>query len=400
MLKIEINPYKRITIKQLYSIIIALLPVISFYRVPFLGFGMATFFAGITIPYVLYVLLNGEKVPVIVFSLAVWMLYFIVRSYDSFQTVFLLIVVLLHVWGALKGSTDIQCFRKTIEIISVAMTFFVLLQTVVYYTAHIKLMFLIKDFVLPDNQYYVTRVTTGLYRPSALFLEPSHYTQYVCFGMLSALFPYDNKPKMLKAFWIAFGCLLTTSGMGIALCCCVFGWYLLFNKNPKERKIITIFIWLLTGLVVFAVLMQIGMFKSAVQRIFGKVDGYNAIWGRTLFWDSYIGSLSGKELLIGRGVNNLPEGYMTGLMSIIYQYGYVGLGLLLCLLLAIAIWGKDNYSICCSIIYAGLLFIANNTGFLSFIFYFVMIASSAWHKVNAVQRKEQTLDGRYSTMPV
>lgn len=122
--------------------------------------------------------------------------------------------------------------------------------------------------------------------------------------------------------------------------------------------------------------MRFGFFSNAIQRIFGEVDGYNAIWGRTLFWNSTIGQMSGDNLIWRYGSSMLPSNYMTGLMEVIYFYGYVGLVLLGFALLCAGIQNRKNrMSVGLCFAYEGLIVIANLFRFISLTLWLSVIGS-------------------------
>lgn len=363
----------KVSIRSIYSVIIALLPVIMIFNVPFINLGFSTVLLGIFAPYAL-LRYRKRKKAISIIPVFCMLTYMILRADGSLSNQFLLVIVLIHVYGAVQGSLNMGVIRKTLEIVAVIASFAVLLQTVIYYIFGIKFMYLFPEIVLQDNWYYFTKKMGTLYRPSAFFLEPSHYAQYCCLGLLSSLFPTgEEKVNFKKVFWIMFGCLLTTSGMGIALCVGIFGWYVLFTRRKLRTQIKSILGWGILAIVAFCGMMQIPFFRLAVERVLGQVDGYNAIWGRTLFWDTYIGSMSRQELIVGKGVSNLPDGYMTGLMEVIYCYGYLGVGIMLLVFIYMFIRGKDNFSRSMCVIYCSLMCVANLFGFLSLSFWLCCI---------------------------
>lgn len=377
---------KTVTLKTLYSIVIALLPVMMIYNVPVLEMGISTVLLGVFAPYALH-RFHAVKNGVHIWPFIILIVYMIIRSAGSFFDQFLMIIVLIHVFGAIQGRMDFRLMRKTMEIVAVVATACVIFQTVVYYLFGIRATLLIPQLMMQEHQSYFTSTFGKLYRPSAFFLEPSHYTQYCSLAMLSVLFPFGNKKANLKkAIWIALGSVLTTSGIGIVLCIGVLGWYVLFTKRKQGTKIKTILGWCIIAVIAFAVLMQFSFFAQAVQRIFGEVDGYNAIWGRTLYWDSYIGSLKGIQAFLGKGVLNIPEGYMTGLMTIIYSYGYLGVALTLVVFIYLFCKGKGNYSRCVCVIYCGLSCIADLTSFLSYVFWFGVVITAANYEMKEQRR--------------
>lgn len=364
--------------KKIYSIIIALLPVIMIYNVPYVNVGLATISIGLSVPYPLLCILqrrNFKHTGLFIFLIG----YLILRSEGDYLNIFLLLMVFIHVLGVFNKTIDINSFRKTLEIVSIICTVLVIIQTVVFYVLGIRFTFLIPNLILEENRPGLLSFVTakGLFRPSAIFLEPSHYSQYCCLALLSVLFSGNRKrPDLKKAFFIAMGCILTTSGMGIGLCVGIFGWYVLFLKKG-QGKLVRWIGWIMVILFIFVVLMQFNFFSQAIQRIFGEVDGYNAIWGRMFYWDSTVGMLHGKAWIFGLGALNLPlDKYMTGLMEILYCYGSIAIFILLLFLTQLAVGGRNNFTSCACVIYLALCCGANVFGFIELTFWFCLLVSS------------------------
>ncbi|MPM83509.1 hypothetical protein SDC9_130573 [bioreactor metagenome] len=190
-------------------------------------------------------------------------------------------------------------------------------------------------------------------------------------GFISFLF--QDKPRYSKAAFVSLAILGTTSGMGIALVAAVWAWHLLTCKRYAgfSRKIMMIFGAVFVGVFMFFILSQLSFFNLAIQRVFGSVDGYNAIWGRTLYWDMYITSLTGSDLIFGLGYTALPDIYFTGLMRFIYCYGIVGTALFYLSTFSIFLFTR-GFSRCLIFVFSGILLIANLTGFITMIFYFCL----------------------------
>ena len=373
----------KVNLTTVYSVIIALLPVIMIYNVPIVNKGLSTILVGLTAPIALYYTFTSFKMCPPVWFVCIFFFYCMYRSWGDFESVFLLFMVLIHVLGAFGGSLDFRVMRKTIETVAVFCTYLVIIQYVVYFVFGIRFSFLITNLIINDNQNAVNSFIdgVGMFRPSALFLEPSHLAQYCNLAILSVLFPEgDKKPNLRKAIWIAAGIILTTSGMGIVLCGCLLLWYAVFSRRKQGiQSILRVLFWAVIIIVAYVLLMRLSFFNSAVGRIFGD---HGAIWGRTLFWDSYIGSLKGFDLIFGKGVNNLPDGYMTGLMEVVYCFGIVGAVLLAIAFMSIATFSKNNVTICACIIFLGLQCIANLFGFIPLIFWFCFTVSSFFKRVN------------------
>ena len=79
---------------------------------------------------------------------------------------------------------------------------------------------------------------------------------------------------------------------------------------------------------------------------------------------------------MGYGYSSLPEGYMTGLMLVLYCFGYVGAALLLLVLLMYVIKGRNGFTVFLAIMYCSLMSVANLFGLISLTFWFVLLTSS------------------------
>lgn len=368
-----------IKLRYIYTVAIAILPVIMSFKIPFVNIGFSTAIICLFIPYAFLHLWSVRNFDV-KFLFIIVLGYFMYRSLNVPFNIFLILLVLTHVLGATSGSIDIRILRKTIEIISYSFAFIIFAQTLVFYVGNIRTSLLMESMLLDADKYYVANQLslTGLYRPSAFFLEPSHYAEYCCIGLLSVLFPgskYDVNIR--KAIVICIGCLLTTSGIGMALCFGLFFAYALFAQRNKKNRIMYIFLWLLAGLAVISILSHIPLFQTMLLRITGDVGGYNAIWGRTLYWDSYINSMSSHDKILGFGYGNLPSGYMTGLMLLIYCYGYMGVVLLLSALVFLLLKYKEKFSLFLVLMYCSLMCFANLFGFIGLTFWLTIIVTSA-----------------------
>lgn len=375
-MKLVVSSKLRINIQIIYSGILALLPILMYVNVPGVNLGLGTVLLIAFSPYALFRSIKFRKeIRELPFFLVLG--YILVRSMDEIASVIFVVLILIHIHGALNNSIDIGVVRKVMQAVAVLGTYCVIIQLAFYYVLGIRFSFLPSFLVAEEFQYYYSTAIGSIYRPSAFFLEPSHYAQYICISLLFTFFPENaGKVEKNKVFWIILGCLLTTSGMGIVLCIGVCGWYLLFNRMRAGKKIIYIAIGFFVAIIAFVLLMQVPFFALSVQRIFGEVDGYNAIEGRTWLWEGYIGAMSAGEKIIGRGVSNIPEGYMTGVMHMIYCYGYIGLSLLVSVYVYLFIKTRSTVSRCLCVMYIGMLMVANLVGYIYLMFWICIIVST------------------------
>ena len=178
----------------------------------------------------------------------------------------------------------------------------------------------------------INNVFNGLFRPSAMFIEPAHYAQFCSIGLLCSLF---NAKRLFnaKSIIISVGIVFTTSGIGIFSVFLLWCIFLLFGSNERiGRRIIRIIIGLTLIIAMFLLLYMLSdAFRGAIFRIFNNVGGNSsAIKGRTN--NKYLLSgLSTNELAFGMGYENIPvygslmtQYYLTGIFELIYCQGIVG----------------------------------------------------------------------------
>lgn len=383
-MKLNYHSDQDITIKGIskaYHICIALLPVLCLINVPGINISLGTVLLILFIPHALvavFCCLNNGKPHISSFFFVVFYLYMIFRADGSVARIVLCIAAYINLLGVCCGSIKTERIRKIIETFAIINSVLIIIQILSYYGFHYRIQYISQTLIHREfKDSYVFRDLKGLYRPSALFLEPSHYAQYCCFALISVLFPNNQKVDLKKAAIIGMGCILTTSGMGIALTFGIFVWYIIFSRASKDVKLFNILKWVPAIAIVIVVLLQIPFFQTAVQRVFSSVEGYNAIRGRTGQWSRAIGSMKGRILWFGYGNSASYPYYLAGLADTIYKYGIVGVILQFLCFLYLMIKKVDNYVWCCCIVFILLFCFAHLTSFYVQVFYFGIVVADA-----------------------
>lgn len=324
-----------------YALFIALLPILMMYRVPMVGIGVSTALLIIGFFYAASIIFenlqgNGWRLRIekIIVPFIIYLLYTAIRSTRDMTNAVQTLLIIAHIFAFSTGAVNARYLKKYIVFIATLASSLVILQTLLYYSVGVHLPCIAPSLCLDYLSYYRDWILTGvrdiehMYRPSAFFLEPSHFTQYSFVALLLLLF--HEKVRINTAIWISMGILLTTSGMGIILVSCIWGGFLFktIQRSSFSKKIFRTIAFSIVLGVIFCVLYHIPFFKAALARIISPIaystQGYNAIWGRTLYWNTYISPLRGKELLFGLGYVNQPAEYFTGLMELIYCAGILG----------------------------------------------------------------------------
>ena len=364
-----------------YHLCIALLPVLCLLNIPFVDISLGTVMLLLFVPYLLiriFIESTSSRPRVSYFFFFLFYFYMILRADGSATHIVMCVAAFIHLLGIACGTIETKKLRKYIEIYALINTGLIILQVLLYYILHYKLQILPQALFHSDfRDSYVFRNEAGLYRPSALFLEPSHFSQYCCFALISVLFPRDSSVNLKKAAFIALGCVLSTSGMGIFMTFAILCWYFLFNRAKKGTKLFKIMIWSPLILIGLLILLQIPFVQTAIQRVFSNVDGYNAVRGRTGQWGSAIAPMSGVTLWFGYGSSAKYPYYLTGLADTIYEFGITGALLELACFLYLMLRRFDRYVWCCSLVFLALFCVAHLTSFYSQVFYLGLVTAES-----------------------
>ena len=378
---------------KLYAFIVAILPCIMMYKVPIVDKGAATVIVlacGIVLLFTMHQI-DGQNVKLLLPGI-IYLIYSVSRSAGNTIEIILQISVFIHLYAICSNKMDIVACKKYIKTISMIASICVIVQYVAYLALNIHIPMIAYDYCLEDLQYYRYKFIPGMmYRPCAFFLEPSHMAQYLMLGL--ALCLLDKHTEYRKALIISLGMLSTTSGMGIVMLISIWGWFYFSQVHQnKKDKFRILFLGAMVALVVTSIAISIPGIQRILARIFGsfgnETSSYNAINGRLFWWDTYISSLKGPDLIYGRGSATLPENYLTGFMEVLYAYGIIGVFLYYNMLLYFLHKSNNALSSCIIILIGGLMYFANLTGFIYNIFYLGLILSSIKQNMSSVEETE------------
>lgn len=360
-----------------YSLLLALLPVLMMYNIPVINMGVSTILILVSAIFLILLSLANKKLNLNSIVCAFLLYFFYIAFKSNITGVCLCIAIIIHLLAISNGVADEKHLQKYFETIACIAAICVIVQFSLHLIFNIHIPLIKIDWCLSEMESYRLMITTGfdeeeMYRPSAFFLEPSHFAQYASIGLASSLLL--GNPDYKKAFLISAGIIFTTSGMGIVIVAVIWcAFPLIATKGLSSKKLKRIIFLSIVGIVAIFILRQMPFFQNSLARITGGVEHsntqYNAIWGRTLYWSDYISPMKGKELAFGYGAENLPDVYFTGIMSIIYSYGIVGLVLFYLALLVLFKKVNNKCAKLLTLVYAGLLIVANLTSFISIIYY-------------------------------
>ena len=363
------------------SAMIALLPLTSFIRVPGISLGLGMVGLIVLIPWLF--IINGSKIQLSLLAkfsgLILFCIYSIARSSGNTTNIIGFVLVMIWVIGTnIRWIDETQVFR-IMKFVSIVASIIIVLQTICHYVLGFHLVSNITALLREEtSQQYSSLIktgidNTGMYRPSAFFLEPSHFAQYGIVTLLWCLLRDESAKYMRNAVVISIGIALTTSGMGIVMVAGAWILYVIFGMDLKKKSNMAKAAFLvIAGLVVVILLSRLPIFQSAVNRITGKGGGYNAIWGRLFWWDYYFAPLSTSQLILGLGYAADTSKYMTGFMEILYCTGYVGVALFYFMLLQNA-KNREKYSVALALFYGAMVVFSGLTTIINLVFFLTII---------------------------
>ncbi len=361
------------TTSRWFTVFLALLPLVMMYKVPGTELRLPTLLTVVAMVSSLLQLAR-RKLEISISLLIPFFLYLVyVMTLSSIQLAFLCGAVIIIITAICTGNVNVPFLRRILENVAIIAAVCVIIQQFVHILLGMHISLLIGQFLADDiAKQYAYLMTTGIdvngmYRPSAFFLEPSHYSQYCTIGLGSCLF--SMHPKCKKAIMISLGIIASTSGMGFVSVLAIWGTWGALRHKSGNRIIRNIPLIIVSLFLVIFLLDNISFTHSIISRFTTSDVDSNAIDGRLFWWDTYFGNFSLSEFLRGYGLDSLPEGvYFTGFMKQLYCYGVIGVSLLLLFLIFLVI-KSDLYGKICVILYIGLLFLADLTNYNSLLFY-------------------------------
>lgn len=359
--------------RNVYTVFLAVLPLVMMYRLPGTGLRMPTVLIVMVLSFALGSFYSRKMVISFGFLFPIILYIFYVLTLSTWQFSFLILLVLANLFAISTGVVNVLVLRRIIENISVIAAICVLFQQLVFRVSGYHVSFFIYNLLADDIvKSYSSLISYGMshmmYRPSAFFLEPAHYSQYCSIGLASCLF--TQQFNIRKAFLISLGILACTSGMGFVTVFVVWGWWWFSKQDNKACILRRLPFYFIIFLGFVYILDNIPFTHSIISRFVPNSNGSsNAITGRLFWWSKYFGDFKISNFLWGFGQESLPDGvYFTGFMKQLYCYGIIGVFLLL-LYLVVLLLHSDALGVVCVILYVSLLFFADLTSYNNLLFY-------------------------------
>lgn len=396
-------------IDKLIAVLLAMSPILQHYKGIFGNAGVTVLI--ICFPFLVgKILMIGKLYAESIFFVMPLILFDIYKSIDHGFSVSSLArsVLTMVVYIAISNDyVNRKYFLKVCLFISEMASVLIICQYICFYILGFHLKLVPVNLLLPESSQWIGCVTTGLvsitgssngyYRPSAFFLEPSHFFLFVFPQLLLILLSEGySKKKMHKALLLTIGLLFSTSGMAIAVVVAAWTFYLLFYSKHSDKfiiqKLLSVksIILLIVGVFALVVLyIKVPFVQSTVNRIvIGDKYGNTAISGRTLQANQLLDQMHGGQLLFGvtKDISNI-EFNLSGYAATMYRYGLIGVILSYVVYVRGVIQLKRHFRIVSMVILVISFFTAHTHGTYHLIYYVLIIIEGF-----NVQKKEFSIN--------
>lgn len=267
------NGAKRNMMKRYFTVLMILMPILNIYKLPGVPIGIGEIVLICLIPFLISQMFDKR------FTISV---YFIFLCYSVIVTLITLILITnnsyIDVFGKYgriilyslcflvfsKNFMDIEFGSKVYQFIACAVSLYLIFEFIT------KAVFgIILPWIIPNTELNYTftnyveymKVYNGfiamnLYRPSSIFLEVSHFTEYVAPALVLMLFPWKEgeKANIKAAMVVTVTCVISLSAEGLAFVAIIWiMWYFKYYFTAKK---------ILPSLCIFAVGVAIVIYLS------------------------------------------------------------------------------------------------------------------------------------------
>ena len=397
----------------LTAFILVLCPIFQHYR------GLVTD-AGIEMlllafPYTLLRLLTKRSYRVkAILPLAIYAIYISLIHGFSPATLVRELVLLFYFFAIINDGVDIDRYFGAAKTVAKLAAVLIVVQYFCYYVLHRHLQLAPASRLLESAGQWKDLVATGrisvtgsvmsIYRPSAFFLEPSHFAIYfIPVLTITLLSAGRDRKRIWESIFLSAAVVLSTSGMGVTFVAAIWILYLVFyfGENEKSGNRIgehdikinkTAVGYLVLVLVLFLGLyLSVGFFRSAVNRIFLNPESGtgNAIQGRTSTGIRLMRMLSGVSLLIGKGNSvKISDWNVSGFFYVVFQFGLLG-GLVYYWFYFKSLFRLKKAYFWLTVFVMGLSFVTVHTFAAFFRMYFICHILIAYSRPEALRRKNK-----------
>jgi len=386
-MKLIVRNWKIPSVTRVIDCIIAFLlviaPAFQQYKGPFVNAGWTLWLVGFILVLVQFVLKRittvsfpPVKLAALFFLVAYYFYHLFAHGFNAGNLLTTTIVLVLYLYIS-SMQFDYKTFLRVISCVVLVNAVCLAVQYICYYIIHYNLQLVDLSKLVEQDYRWVRRLSTtatnlAFYRPSGLFLEPSHVYLF-SFPLVIYYFTNSNSTKKEKMIaWIALiSVMISTSSMGVVFVIGMLVAYLVMFKNPKYKtgSLLNFFtpktVLILTGtvLVFWILYIRIDVFQQMVLRILATdADGYNAISGRTQKGIGLLGEMTAVQKIFGISdtMGELGKS-ISGYQGEMYKYGSIGVVLSYIYYSIFLLCSKEHYAKYLALILIAISFVCAHT---------------------------------------
>lgn len=337
--------------KKLFTILIVMFPVLSVYSTPIYRVSVADFFLLVIGIFIIIDFFYRRKkiykrdMPIIVLMIYIFFT-FILQFYSNtgveiFSTLRYILYILILIIG--RDYFNFNYGIKLLKYTTLTISVYVILQFLVFKLFNVTLPSFISLFPIMDNNFLEIQNSSyylEFYRPTGIFLEPSHFAQFCVVYLIYLTNSNVEKRKYTQIIIIIFAILCSGSSIGFIVLILIFGMNFMkyFIRGISLKKfLISIIAILIVGIIIY----KVPYFSKIITRMQSETGEFNGAAVQYRFKSLELLLNDGRDFSykligLGRGSENV---YYTGIFYILNAHGIIGVGLYV--LMALFAWVKN-----------------------------------------------------------
>lgn len=326
-------------LKKIYTILIVFFPILSVYQTIINKISFADLIMMVLFPILLFFIVKNNKIifrkenkKIIVFIIYLILTMLIQSILNTGVNIISTIRFIMYMLLLIIGNEyfDLKFGIKVIKILTLLISIYVILQYFTFVMFNKTLPWYIKSFNIMDEN-FVTKANSAnyleFYRPTGIFMEPTHYAQYALVYFIYLLFSKDKvRHRGIQILIIVAGILCSGSSMGLIIILIAILIMLFNNKTFNTTKKFLIIFMMIFGIYF---ILKIPYFNKIVTRVIGT-ESTELFSGAAMGYrfNGATDFLSEKKSLIditigtGRGTE---QSYLTGVFYLLKNNGLIGL---------------------------------------------------------------------------
>lgn len=232
---------------------------------------------------------------------------------------------------------DFRLGIKWINMITNVVSIYVILQFITFFFFSYILPWKIPGLPLVDSKFAEggDQFFSIFYRPTGIFLEPTHFAQFAIISIIYYLIEnLYNSGKINKVILPTIGIIASASSLGFIAIIIVFAFWI-WKKYITNFNFFRLFFLISIIAVIVIYISQVDYFKFIVERVLGgEGEAFGAAFGYRFNSIEYFltTDLSISDWLFGRGRSS-EEVYFTGLFYFLNANGILGVLIYILLML-------------------------------------------------------------------